>query len=284
MHAENIAYPHRMRFAVACLLVACSGSAPRTVEPEHGTEPDLKTRSVPNQTDAVIVEAPADAGPDAANMTAVEMSHVKTTKFRMGSRTGHPDERPVHQVTVAAFAIDLTEVTLAAYTQCVDAKQCTVPDLQSKACNWNHPALALYPVNCVNFAQASAYCAYVGKRLPTEEEWELAARGTDQRTYPWGNDVFGGEECELGTSGLPLCPVGSAPAGRSAFGVLDMIGNADEWTSSTYCPYDKPACGDPRRSTRGGASDFIGGTATSRTATPPNTIGDALGFRCARTD
>lgn len=273
-----------MRFAVACLLVACSGGgAPRPVEPEHTPEPDLKHRFVPKQTDAVIVEAPVNAGLDAPTQTAVEMSHVKATKFRMGSRTGHPDERPVHLVSVAAFAIDLTEVTLGAYTQCVDAKQCAIPDLQSKDCNWGHPELARYPVNCVNFAQAVAYCAYVGKRLPTEEEWELAARGTDQRVYPWGNDAFGGEECELG-AGLPLCPVASAPAGRSAFGVFDMTGNADEWTASAYCPYDKPACGDPRRTTRGGASDFIGGTATSRTATPPNTIGPALGFRCARAD
>ena len=274
-----------MRLLVACLLVACSGGgAPRPVEPEHAPEPDLKPRFVPKRTDAVMVEVPVDAGIDAQTATAVEMSHIKTMKFRMGSRTGHPDERPVHQVTVAGFAIDLTEVTLAAYTECVDANKCTIPDLQSTACNWNHPELGRYPVNCINYTQAVAYCAYVGKRLPTEEEWELAARGTDQRVYPWGNDASGGEECEINGSGLPLCPVASAPPGRSAFGLYDMTGNADEWTSSPYCPYDKPACGDPRRTTRGGASDFIGGTATSRTATAPNTIGPALGVRCARAD
>lgn len=276
-----------MRLAIACFLVACSGgSAPRPVEPEHSQEPDLHPRHVPKKTDAVITEVPVDAGlvVDAQTATAVEMSHVKAMKFRMGSRTGHPDEKPVHQVSVAAFAIDLTEVTLAAYTQCVDAKQCTIPDLQTKGCNWNHPELGQYPINCINYTQAVAYCTYVGKRLPTEEEWELAARGNDQRVYPWGNDASGGEECEIGGSGLPLCPVASAPAGRSAFGVFDMTGNADEWTSSAYCPYGKPPCGDPRRTTRGGSSDFLGGTATSRTATAPNTIGDALGFRCARSD
>ncbi len=276
-----------MRLVVACLLVACSGGgAPRPVEPEHSAEPDLRGRYVPKRTAAVMVEAPADAGLtiDAQTATAVEMSHVKAMKFRMGSRTSHPDERPVHQVAVAAFAIDVTEVTLAAYTECVDAKRCTLPDLQSARCNWSHPELGQYPINCVNYTQAVAYCTYVGKRLPTEEEWELAARGTDQRVYPWGNDAFGGEECELKGSGLPLCPVASAPPGRSAFGLFDMTGNADEWTSSAYCPYDKPGCGDPRRTTRGGSSDFLGGTATSRTATAPNTIGDALGFRCARSE
>lgn len=269
-----------MRVALACLLFGC-GAAPRTPPPEHTPEPDLTSRYRPKPVTDMFVEAPADAAVDAVTATAVEMSHIKAMTFRMGSRTGHPDERPVHQVAVAAFAIDLTEVTLAAYTECVDAKRCSPPDAQTRSCNWKHPELGAFPVNCVSYAHAEAYCAYVGKRLPTEEEWELAARGTDQRTYPWGNDAFGGEECEL-TAGLPLCPVASAPAGRSAFGLFDMTGNADEWTSSPYCPYDKPGCGDPRRTTRGGASDFIGGTATSRTATPPNTIGEALGFRCAR--
>lgn len=271
-----------MRVVLACLLAACSGGgAPRPVEPEHAPEPDLKSRSFLKTPTEMLVEAPGDAGIDAISPTAVDMSHIPAMTFRMGSRSGRPDERPVHEVRVGAFAIDVTEVTLAAYTQCVDAKRCSPPDVQSTSCNWGRPELGAYPVNCVSYAQAVAYCTYVDKRLPTEEEWELAARGTDQRTYPWGNDAFGGEECEL-TAHLPLCPVASAPAGRSAFGLYDMTGNADEWTSSAYCPYDKPGCGDPRKTTRGGSSDFIGGTATSRTPTAPNTVGDGLGFRCAR--
>jgi len=229
-------------------------------------------------------DAPPDAPPDAAPPTAAAMAHIDRTRFRMGSKSGRPDERPVHAVTVAAFSIDLTEVTVAAYAECVAANQCTIPDLQIHECDWNRRGLENYPINCINWEQAAAYCAFAGKRLPTEEEWELAARGTDGRTLPYGNGASGGEECEFKTADPPLCPVASAPSGKSPYGVFDMTGNVDEWTASAYCPYDRPACGDARRATRGGASDFIGGTATSRTGIAPHTIGEALGFRCARSD
>lgn len=262
-----------MRALLLSVLVACSGGSHKLREPEHQPEPDL-VRVMP--IDAAI---PIDAAPPA---TDVEMAQVPGATLRMGTNTGNDDERPVHDVVVAPFSIDLTEVTVASYAECVAAKRCTIPDLQVAECNWNRPGLERHPINCVNYDQAVTFCAFAGKRLPAEEEWELAARGTDGRIYPWGNGAYGNEECEIHNADQPTCPVASRPLGRSPYGVFDMTGNVDEWTSSYYCPYARPGCGDRRRTTRGGSSDFIGGTATSRTATAENTIGTGLGFRCAR--
>jgi formylglycine-generating enzyme required for sulfatase activity len=270
-----------MRAAIALVLIACSGPPREVVEPPVPTTPPV----IPIDA-AVAVNAPAvvDAPAAAKRSPPAAMAKVPATRFHMGAVDGRPDERPVHVVDVAAFSIDLTEVTVAAYAECLAARRCTIPAERVDACNWERADLGTYPVNCVNWGQAAAYCAFVGKRLPTEEEWELAARGTDGRIYPWGNGAFGGEECEIRSADLPLCPVASAPKGRSPYGLYDMTGNADEWTASTYCPYDRPGCAGSRRTTRGGASDFLGGTATSRDDLAPNTIGAALGFRCAQSE
>lgn len=207
------------------------------------------------------------------------MVDVPAARYDMGSTGGRPDEAPVHPVEVAAFQIDVTEVTAAAYGSCIAAGACTDAASTEAWCNVGIARLARHPANCVTWHQAQAYCRWVGKRLPTEQEWELAARGTDGRIYPWGNGAHGGEECEL--TGRATCEVGTAPAGKSPYGALDMVGNAEEWTSSPYCPY-LHKCDTATVVARGGASDFIGGTATSRMAYPPGARGEALGFRCAR--
>jgi formylglycine-generating enzyme required for sulfatase activity len=222
----------------------------------------------------LLASVPAAADP--------AMAKIPGARFRMGARDGRPDERPVHVVQVAPFEIDLTEVTVSAYAECVAAGQCSLPDNQVPECDWGHHGLERHPIACVNWDQAIQFCTFAGKRLPSEAEWELAARGTDGRRYPYGAGASGGEECEITSADRPTCEVASAPRGRSPFGVFDMTGNVDEWTASTYCPYDRPGCHDRRKVTRGGSSDFIGGTATSRTALDPHTIGPALGFRCAR--
>jgi formylglycine-generating enzyme required for sulfatase activity len=216
---------------------------------------------------------------------------VAAGAFQMGSDDGDKDEKPVHEVKVAAFELDETEVTVKAYEACVTARKCTPPN-KGGDCNWGRADRADHPVNCVDFEQATAYCASVDKRLPTEEEWEYAARGTDGRRFPWkGGDptnqlCWNGEGNELGKGKHPsTCPVGSYPAGASPFGILDMAGNVWEWTSAAYCPYDKPDCGDARKVIRGGAwnnlvPSFV--RSQDRTKEAATARNDNVGFRCAK--
>jgi formylglycine-generating enzyme len=238
--------------------------------------------------------------------------------FAMGSDAtdANENEKPVHQVGVAGFQLDRTEVTVEAYRACVQAGGCTVPDAFAPEkgnyhifCNWNHPeGRADHPINCVDHAQAAAFCAWAGKRLPTEEEWEYAARGAaDSRKYPWGNQppterhLNGcGAECpsHLTASrfpgGRPLypasdgwpetAPVGSFPAGASKQGVLDMAGNVWEWTASRYSTYDRMRT-EAKWVLRGGS--WGGGDAwtertTNRFRLDESSRAQFLGFRCAR--
>jgi len=129
------------------------------------------------------------------------MVAVPAGAFTMGADDGSDAEKPAHKVGISKpFFIDKTEVTVAAYKACVDAGKCTVPSVHrpdiaedevlkfAPMCNYGTPGRNDHPVNCVDLGQAAAYCDFIGKRLPTEAEWEYAARGTDGRKYPWGND------------------------------------------------------------------------------------------------
>jgi len=148
------------------------------------------------------------------------------------------DEKPGRTVEVATFKIDKTEVTAGQYARCVDAGSCSSNGLtQGDQCNWQKSGREEHPINCVDWNQAVAYCEWAGKRLPTEAEWEKAARGTDGRKYPWGSAGYGGAGRVANISGSDdgyeyTAPVGSFPAGASPSGALDMIGNVWEWTSS----------------------------------------------------
>ena len=129
------------------------------------------------------------------------MVRIPAGTFRMGSEDGEPDEKPLHDVRVAAFEMDATEVTSGAYGACVVAGAClpapkqiawagvTAADHQvyDEFCNDERADRRSHPVNCVDWAMADAYCRWAHKRLPTEEEWEYAARGPEGRSFPWGN-------------------------------------------------------------------------------------------------
>jgi formylglycine-generating enzyme required for sulfatase activity len=197
------------------------------------------------------------------------------------------DEKPKHDVTLAAFEIDRTEVTQAAYTACIVDGACSPP-----SCDWNcdHPN---FPAGCVTWAQASSYCSWAQKRLPSEAEWEKAARGEQGNKYPWGNNE---PTCSLGNvagCGDSLKDVGSASAGASPYGALDMAGNVVELVADFYDEgyyADSPAA-DPkgpatgkRYSGRGGGfksdADFV--RASKRDWYDPTDTAPSLGFRCAR--
>jgi formylglycine-generating enzyme required for sulfatase activity len=152
----------------------------------------------------------------------------------------HQDE-PVHTVNVDALYIDKYEVTNGEYQHCVNDGRCALPRVQYE---YNKPEYALHPVTHVSWWDAQTYCAWEGKRLPTEAEWEKAARGSlDTRKWPWGNEPADctrlnsnfyrdGENCELLEQGTT--PVNKYPRGASPFGALDMSGNVFEWVSDKY--------------------------------------------------
>ncbi|HEY3446389.1 MAG TPA: SUMF1/EgtB/PvdO family nonheme iron enzyme [Myxococcales bacterium] len=222
--------------------------------------------------------------------------HVPAGRFAMGSESGAADEKPVHAVAVAAFDLDRTEVTNARYAACVAAGACRPPQLSSsnkRAHYFDDPAFADYPVVFVDHERASAFCAFAGGRLPTEAEWELAARGTrDSRTYPWGEAK---PDCAranmLGCVG-DTDRVGIRPAGASPYGLLDMAGNVWEWTADWYDArfYDKSPKADPQGPAVGHLKVARGGCwlsggdslrSTCRKAELPSTWAYNIGFRCA---
>jgi toxoflavin biosynthesis protein ToxD len=209
--------------------------------------------------------------------------------FRMGSSTGEPDERPVHAVRLQPFQLQRTEVTQAAYARCVRAGACRPAR--------RYPGLSKpgLPVVGVTWHDARAYCTWRGMRLPTEAEWERAARGIDGRRYPWGDKLeckranfgnfLGAGPCAAHNPGRVL-PPGSRPEGLSPTGAQDMAGNVWEWVEDTYSAYlraEKAAPG-ARRVVRGGSccSYFAMPTTTNRLSFPPGYRDRDLGFRCAR--
>jgi eukaryotic-like serine/threonine-protein kinase len=206
---------------------------------------------------------------------------------KVGSTKGEEDERPERTVVVKAFAIDRTEVTRAAYAACVAARRCKRPPGDASAADAADAAdAAELPMTRVSWADAQAYCKFAGGRLPTELEWEKAARGPDGREYPWGDAPdcaranwgnFDGEgPCAGKNPGRPVA-VGATPTGASVYGALDLAGNVWEWVADKY---DE----DPtRRVVRGGSccSYFVGPRAANRNAWAPEHRDADLGFRCA---
>jgi formylglycine-generating enzyme required for sulfatase activity len=199
----------------------------------------------------------------------------------MGSSEGLSNDQPPHRVDVAAFCLDTTEVTVADYSACVDSGWCFAPH---ELCNFGDPGKELYPVDCVSWQRSQDYCLWAGKRLPTEEEWEYAARGPAGMKYPSGNDAPGEGICWRRDEDAGSCPAGASPADRSPFGILDMAGNVSEWTASPFTPHDGYPTRPPATIQRGGhwlSSDPRELRAASRNDREPWSRGGDLGFRCA---
>jgi formylglycine-generating enzyme required for sulfatase activity len=158
--------------------------------------------------------------------------------FVMGSDTGgQEDEHPAHPVTLRAFFLDRTEVTNQAYALCVSAGKCRAPAPESAHHFGDDAAFRgpEQPVSSISWDDARGYCAFVGKRLPTEAEFERAARGDDRRTYAWGNEPPAPERAVFGAS--RTANAGTHPAGAGPYGHLDLAGNVWEWLEDLYDPY-----------------------------------------------
>jgi sulfatase-modifying factor enzyme 1 len=185
---------------------------------------------------------------------------------------------------VHSFCIDKTEVTAEAYAACVERGNCSKPDAHFE-CTWGKGKNL--PINCVDFNQATFFCAAMGKRLPTEEEWEWAARGGTRGTrYPWGNDQPSSQVCWQHRPDAPEVPgpclVGSFPGGDSPQGIHDLAGNVSEWTSSVFSVEGESD--RVHRVVRGG--DYFTWAVSAgvghRGIEPPSTRSAWTGFRCAR--
>ncbi len=201
-------------------------------------------------TSTGATEGGSKAAPDQANPAAVKaadqrppdgMVKVPAGVFLMGAHSarGNPEEKPAHEAIVAGFYLDQTEVTFAAYQRCVGAGACTATEGNNPFCNHKYTDRGKHPVNCLDLRQATAYCAWAGKRLPTEREWEYAASaGTERRYFAWGEEEPTPGTCCYGHPG-GSCPVASFEP--TAFGLHDMTGNVWEWTASVFVPYPSHA-------------------------------------------
>jgi formylglycine-generating enzyme required for sulfatase activity len=316
----------RIGIAVAAIVVVAGGLGTYKFLGGAASQPPppmtKDSSSPPVGPTATTASAPAAPGTCADGMLPIPAG-----KMFMGARDLSPNTKPPHEVTLSAFCLDKTEVTTRAYLACVEKGECERPsdkvnwpgitDAQSKLyssfCNASAKDRGDHPVNCVAWSMAQTYCAKRGARLPTEAEWEYAARGTSQRKFPWGDDapnakylnacskacvtwfaakgekkmaMFEDDDGFIGTA-----PVGSFPAGASSFGVLDLAGNVWEWTADWFGPYAADPAADPKgpatgtqRVVRGG--DFTGGEPdwarpAFRWKTDPETYNHAIGFRCA---
>ena len=283
------------------------------------------------------VAAASSAGPTPARSTAHcpdGMQLIRGGNMFMGEK-GLPNAEPAHRVSVSSFCLDRTEVTAGAYDACVAGGNClkATQDVKfpgmterqrqkfKELCNTRREDKQNHPINCVDWAMADNFCRVSGgrlpsggARLPTEAEWEFAARGSSQRNYPWGDEPPNatrlnacGTECDrwmarhletIGTmyaadDGWPgTAPVGSFPKGASSDGLLDLAGNVWEWTADWYGDYSADAQVDPKgppsgteRVVRGGSyngtvSDWA--KPSYRWKTPPDTFNHSIGLRCAK--
>ncbi|MGH7367083.1 MAG: formylglycine-generating enzyme family protein [Candidatus Rokuibacteriota bacterium] len=218
-----------------------------------------------------------------------EMVLVPASEFWMGSDDGNDDEKPRHGVDVDAYWIDKYEITNGLYQRFMEATHRAAPRF------WSHRHLndASQPVVGVSWHDADAFCRWVGKRLPTEAEWEKAARGDDGRTYPWGEQWDSSRANSKESQRDRPAPVGSYPRGVSPYGAYDMAGNVWEWVVDWYAKdyYERSPRRNPRgpktgqwKVLRGGSWGYLPSLlrTTNRLSIMPDLRNTVIGFRCAR--
>ncbi len=289
---DNRARMTRLRlFLGAALLAGCSKAAPsaapdgaKSAASQKSEAPSTSASATAGASATATASASASAaakGEGSAASPGEDMVVIPAGIFRMGG-TGE-DDSPPHQVAVARFALDRTEVTMDAYARCVAEKKCAAPKDDNPFCNVKFGDRGKHPVNCVDHHDAEAFCAFAGKRLPTEREWEYAARGgAEQRTFSWGEEPPDKTRaCYMHEGGS--CPVGSFAPG--AFGLYDVSGNVWEWTSSWFGPYPDELATGQFKVYRGGSwsrrfPKWLHNELRNRYR--PDEHSASLGIRCAR--
>jgi formylglycine-generating enzyme required for sulfatase activity len=255
------------------------------------TSPVAATTSVPPAKVPTTVQTYTSPADEITDDFGVQMVLVPRGEFTMGSNNGSAEEKPVHIVYLDNYFIDKFEVTNASYKICVQAGVCNLP---SQIVDYNNLVYDQHPVVFVSWNSALTYCEWRGARLPTEAEWEKAARGTDTRNYPWGegiNDTYANYDRYV--AGGKTTPVGQYESGKSFYGAYDMAGNVWEWVADWYdvnfysiSPSSGPLgprTGD-QKVVRGGAFDRPESMVrtTVRAPFPQDETNSSVGFRCAK--
>jgi formylglycine-generating enzyme required for sulfatase activity len=291
-------------FVIALLVGVVLLSAPAWAPLQAQSAPDAP---VPVGTRLMLPYIKAASATPTPVVDFGQMIAIPAGSFQMGCDASHDtcnsEELPLHTVTLSAYSIDKYEVTNARYKACVDAGGCTPPHETSSAIReayYGNAAYNEYPVIKVDWSQAAAYCAWAGKRLPAEAEWEKAARGaSDTRVYPWGDSA---PNCTMlnfagGVTGACVgdtSQVGAYPNAASSYGAVDMAGNVWEWVRDWWQAdyYSVSPANNPTgpatvasRVLRGGAwnhtYDWNVRTAYRNYIDPDYWVMN-LGFRCAR--
>lgn len=287
-----------------------AASAPVASEPDRPPPPKLPPKPVPKP---VPKPAPQDAHEDkpveaAAAPSETQRIAIPAGEFWIGAEAKSKSVLPRRLVKLAAFEIDRSEVTAEAYDACVQAGACT-PAKTGGTCTSGSPAKRDHPINCVRFTQARAFCERAGARLPTELEWERAARGPEGRVYAWGDawppparsGNFADRAAKLEVPYLTVldgyddgfattAPVSSFAAGASSEGVLDIAGNVAEWTEDLYSDRGAPV---PPRPSAAYDIRVVRGSSYGqhrreelalyfRTGYRADVSSTHIGFRCAR--
>jgi eukaryotic-like serine/threonine-protein kinase len=291
----------------------------------HVSPPAAPPAAVASTSASAVPSAPAAPPPPSC---LAGMVYVPGGQFFMGSDDDLPQEKPAHNVKLSPYCIDIYEVTTDAYLKCSDNGKCKRAskvnewdgikshdhDVFDPLCNVRDPSgREKHPINCVEWDMASTFCAAEGGRLPSEAEWEFAARSADGRRYPWGDDdptgdrlnacgsecVAWGKKNHVEVKAMyasddgfaNTAPVGSFPAGKSRFGLQDVVGNVWEWVADWSAPYTAAAQSDPKGPDTGTAKVIRGGAwngsepawvrPTFRYWNDPKTKSYGVGFRCA---
>ena len=233
----------------------------------------------------------ADSGRPPDDMVAVAAGSFVMGCLSSADPSCESDEQPQHTVMLGAFLIDKYEVTQAQYQACLDSGSCTVRPLR----NFDPGGRPQHPVIDVPFAGATSFCAWLGKRLPTEAEWEKASRGSTGQLYPWGNAAITCVLANYDACGFGLQPVGMHPTGASPYGAHDMAGNASEWVSDYFSA--SYYASSPATSPTGPASGSTHGLRSGNHIYPATWLrcanryenspsspaaADVAGFRCVR--
>ncbi len=263
-------------------LAAAVETAPTQALPQPSSTPE----PTPAPSIGSVLVSPVDG---------MTMVYVPAGEFLMGSDDRDENEKPMHGVYLNAYWIDQTEVTNAQFALCVQAGACEPPLSSSSTSRpqyYGSPDFGDYPVIFVDWGQASNYCAWAGRRLPSEAEWEKASRGVDGAICPWGNTSPAPDRLNYNGMLGDTTRVGSYPAGASPYGALDMAGNVWEWVSDWYSSsayqlgvYENPTgpADGTRRVLRGGSWYYELNKIRSafRFSASDNTILSDVGFRCA---
>ncbi len=234
--------------ALTFLAAAC-GAADKDIEP---TPPPIPAATIlPSPTPTLVLPSPTatpvddpktEAGTERISPTdGMTQIFIPEGSFRMGGLDvkAETDEIPDRQVSISNFWMDKLEVTNAMYMLCVQQNVCKTPILfrsEKREKYFNTEEYVDYPVIYITWNDANDYCAWAGRRLPTEAEWERAARGDDFRTFPWGDERPDTSRANFNRNSRDVSRVGSFPSGASPYGILDMAGNVWEWVADFYDP------------------------------------------------